>query len=791
MQISEAWLRELVNPPLTTEQLVEQITMAGLEVDSVTPAAAEFSKVVVAEVVSIQPHPNADKLQVCQVDVGAGEAIQIVCGAGNVRQGLKVPAALVGAKLPGGFNIKKSKLRGEISLGMLCSEKELGLADEASGLMELPADAPVGEDIRTYLALDDQCIEVDLTPNRADCLSVEGIAREVAVLNKMDWRAVTTEPAMLAHQDSMAVQVDEPEKCPRYLGRLIKNVNYQAETPIWMQERLRRSGLRSLGPLVDVTNYVLLEMGQPLHAFDADKLDGAIVVRNSRAGEKLDLLNDQTITLDDNTLVIADQKQALALAGVMGGDGSAVSDTTRHIFLECAFFNPVAIAGKARQYGLHTDSSHRFERGVDFTLQSRAIERATQLILEIAGGEAGPVTEVVDEASLPKRQAVSLRPQRIKKILGIELPEQDVEDIFSRLGMQVISDNDGWKITPPGFRFDIAIEADLLEEIGRIYGYNNLPNSQLLLRSERGKAPEAVLPVDRIKDLLVDLDYQEALTYSFVDEDSLKRVAPDEEPVRLKNPISADMAVMRTTLWCGLLNAAAYNTKRQQSRVRLFETGLSFVQKDGEIVQQAKVAGVALGNILAEQWGEKNRKTDFFDIKADVEALFALTGFSFDVIQDAHPALHPGQSAKIVNADGEFVGWLGMLHPELEKPFGFDSNVFLFELDLARMQQKAIPSFTPLSKFPSVRRDMALLVEENIQAADLLKTVLDSGFSKVQDVQLFDIYQGTGVEKGYKSIALSLILQDFDQTLTDSEIDAIFNGVLEVLGAKLNAKLRD
>lgn len=791
MQISEAWLRELVNPPVTTEQLVEQITMAGLEVDSVTPAAAEFNNVVVAEVVSVQQHPNADKLKVCQVNVGQPELLQIVCGASNVREGLKVPAALVGATLPGDFKIKKSKLRGEVSLGMLCSEMELGLAEDASGLMELPEDAPVGEDIRKYLSLDDQCIEVDLTPNRADCLSVEGIAREVAVLNKMDWRPVDVEANSVSHQDTIAIDVEQSEKCPRYLGRLIKNVNYRAATAIWMQERLRRSGLRSLGPLVDVTNYVLLEMGQPLHAFDADKIEGGLVVRNSRKGEELALLNDQTITLDDDTLVIADQQQALALAGVMGGSASAVSETTRHIFLECAFFNPVAIAGKARQYGLHTDSSHRFERGVDFTLQSRAIERATQLILEIAGGEAGPITEVLDEAKLPDRQPVSLRPQRIKKILGVKLPDEEVEDISTRLGMQVFADNDGWKITPPGFRFDIAIEADLLEEVGRIYGYNNLPNSQLLLRAELGKAPEAVLPIDRIKDLLVDLDYQEAITYSFVDEESLRLVAPEEQAVRLKNPISADLAVMRTTLWCGLLNAAAYNTKRQQSRVRLFETGLSFIKKGDEIIQQPKLAGLALGNILPEQWAEKNRKVDFFDLKADVEAIFSLSGFAFNVVKDVHPALHPGQSAKIVNADGEFAGWLGMLHPQLEKPFGFDNNVFLFELDLGLIQHKAIPQFTPLSKFPSVRRDMALLVEENIQAADLLKTVLDSGFSKIQDVQLFDLYQGEGVEKGYKSIALSLILQDFDQTLTDSEIDAIFNGVLEVLGTELNAKLRD
>ena len=790
MRISEAWLREWVNPPVSTDELVEQMTMAGLEVDSVEPAAAEFSKVVVAEVVSLIKHPNADKLKVCQVDVGGKAPVQIVCGASNVREGGKFPAALVGAVLPGNFKIKKSKLRGEVSLGMLCSEKELGLADDASGLMELADDAPVGMDIREYLALDDQCIEVDLTPNRADCLSVEGIAREVAVLNKMDWQPEAFEGVPVSHQESIAVEVEQPEKCPRYLGRIIKNVDVHAETPLWMQERLRRSGLRSLGPVVDVTNYVLLEIGQPLHAFDADKINEAIVVRDSQADENLDLLNDQRITLDADTLVIADRKQALALAGVMGGQDSAVSEQTQNIFLECAFFNPVAIAGKARQYGLHTDSSHRFERGVDFTLQQRAIERATQLIVAIAGGEVGPVTEVLNEQFLPQRQPVQLRPQRIQKILGIEMSSDQVEDVFIRLGMNVESAVEGWRITPPGFRFDISIEADLLEEIGRIYGYNNLPNSRLLMRSALGAAPEARLPLDRLKDLLVDLDYQEAITYSFVDEEQLKLLMPDEAPVRLQNPISQDLAVMRTTLWCGLLNAAAYNTKRQQNRVRLFESGLSFIQT-GSIVQKPKLAGVALGSVFPEQWGEKSRKLDFFDVKADVDALLALTGFDFKWLKDRHPALHPGQTARITKADGQAVGWVGALHPELEKKFGFDTQVFLFELDLDSLQYKKVPRFTALSKFPAVRRDMALLLEEAVKASDVIDCVMSAGFEKLRDVQIFDIYQGQGVESGYKSVALSIVLQDFDQTLTDSEIDAIFNGVLQSLNSQLNAKLRD
>lgn len=791
MQISEAWLRELVNPSVTTQELVAQLTMAGLEVDAVEPAAAEFGNVVVAQVVSMSQHPNADKLKVCQVDVGDGEPIQIVCGAGNVREGLKIPAALIGAVLPGNFKIKKSKLRGELSLGMLCSEKELGLADDADGLMELPDTAPVGVDIREYLALNDTVIEVDLTPNRADCLSVEGIAREVAVLNKTTWTPVDVAEIKVAHQDKMTVEVEAPEDCPRYLGRLIRNVDPQAETPMWMQEKLRRSGIRSLGPLVDVTNYVLVELGQPLHAFDAAKLNGAVVVRKSRRGEELRLLNEQTVELDGDALIIADQQRPLALAGVMGGSESAVSDDTRDIFLECAFFSPASIAGKARQFGLHTDSSHRFERGVDFTLQRRAIDRATRLILEISGGDAGPVTEVSSYEHLPQRAPVKLRRQRIEKILGLAIADEEISAIFNGLGMQIDTVAEGWEVTPPGCRFDIAIEADLIEEVGRIYGYNNLPNSSLLMRSELGKAPEALLTQDRVKDLLVDKGYQEAITYSFVDEEIQKLVAPNDEFVRLQNPISSELSVMRTTLWCGLLNAALYNLKRQQNRIRLFESGLRFVKQQGETLQQPMLAGLALGSVNAEQWGEKSRTIDFFDVKADLEALFALTGRAASFKAEAHAALHPGQSARLFNDRGEALGWLGMLHPTLEKQLGFDTQVFLFEMQLDKILEKQVPAFKPLSRFPSVRRDMAVIVEDSVTADQIIASIDQCQEEAIKSVCIFDVYRGAGVEDGYKSIALSLTLQEYSQTLTDSEIDAIFNRVLQVLITELSAKLRD
>ncbi|HEY8096010.1 MAG TPA: phenylalanine--tRNA ligase subunit beta, partial [Methylobacter sp.] len=768
MQISEAWLREYVNPAITTEQLVEQLTMAGLEVDSVTPAAAVFSGVVVGEVLAMEQHPDADRLRVCQVAVGEAEPLQIVCGASNVRVGLRIPAALIGAVLPGDFKIKKSKLRGVESFGMLCSEKELGLAADANGLMELAADAPVGIDIRDYLSLNDNIIEVDLTPNRADCLSVEGIAREVAVLNKMDWSATQVETAAISHSDTLSVSVKATDACPRYLGRLVKGVNPKAETPLWMQERLRRSGVRSLSAVVDVTNYVLIELGQPLHAFDAAKLTGGINVRYAQTDESVALLNGQTIKLDNETLVIADDKQALALAGVMGGSESAVSDDTQDVFLECAFFTPLSIAGKARNYGLHTDSSHRFERGVDPTLQERAIERATQLIIDIAGGSVGAITEVTIASTLPQRAAVLLRKQRLEKTLGIALADEQVVDIFQRLGMSVQTQSDGWSVTAPGCRFDIAIEADLIEEIARIVGYNNLPNSSLLMRSELGKATEAVLDLDRAKDLLVVRGYQEAITYSFVDEEIQQAVAPDDDVVRLKNPISADLSVMRTTLWCGLLKAALHNTNRQQNRVRFFETGLRFINKDGNTQQQKMLSGLALGSAYSEQWGVATRKVDFFDVKADMQALFSLTGADMQFVPAKHPALHPGQTAEILTPQGDKIGWLGMLHPTLEKQLGFDTQIFLFELDQDLLLNKHIPKFKPLSKYPSVRRDIALIVKEEIAVSEIINCIKGCAEPTLQDIVIFDIYRGKGVEEGSKSVALSLIIQDFSQTLTDS-----------------------
>ncbi len=791
MKISETWLRTYVNPELSTEELVAQITMAGLEVDSVEPVAAQFSGVVVGEVLETEQHPDADKLRVCKVNVGEAEPLQIVCGAANVRAGLKIPASVIGAVLPGDFKIKKSKLRGVESFGMLCSAKELGLVAEAEGLMELPADAPVGMDIREYLQLNDNSIEVDLTPNRADCLSVEGVAREVAVLNQIQLNIPAVESVAVTTSEKLSVTVEATTACPRYLGRVISGVNNKAQTPLWMQERLRRSGLRSLSPLVDVTNYVLLELGQPLHVFDSAKLAGGITVRYAVNGETLELLNNQTIMFDEKSLVISDGESALAFAGVMGGSYSAVHEETTKVFLECAFFTPLAIAGKARQFGLHTDSSHRFERGVDFELQTRAIERASQLILEICGGAAGEITDVTTVSELPKRHPISLRQEKLNKILGVTFENEIVTGILQRLGMQVEAQAGGWKVTPPSFRFDIAIEADLIEEIARIYGYNNLPNNQILVRSALNQATENVLDLERVKDLLVDLGYQEAITYSFIDEAMQTAIAPSAEFVKLRNPISADLAVMRTTLWGGLLNAALHNTNRQQTRVRLFESGLRFVQKDGGTLQEKMLAGLALGNAWNEQWGEKERAVDFYDVKADVEAMFELTGCKVQFVADSNETLHPGQSAKIIAENDEIVGWLGMLHPTLEQQLGFETPVFLFELAQDLLLQKQRANFKSLSKFPSVRRDLALLVKEEINAGEIIAVIHTCNEPLLQEAVIFDVYRGKGVDEGFKSVALSLVLQNHAQTLTDVEIETVVGTFLESITAKTGAKLRD
>ncbi len=792
MKFSEAWLREWVNPANSTDELSHQLTMAGLEVDAIEPVAGEFSGVLIGEVVKVEPHPDADKLRVTEVTVGDKENLGIVCGAANVREGLKVPVAVVGAVLPGNFKIKKAKLRGVPSAGMLCSASELGLAESASGLLELPADAPVGEDIRNYLKLDDVTIELGLTPNRGDCLSVSGIAREVGVLNQAAVNGPEIKSVPAAIDDTFSITVDAADDCPRYIGRVIRGVNVKAETPLWMQERLRRSGIRSLGPIVDVTNYVLLELGQPMHAFDLAKLNKGIIVRRAKQGEKLLLLNEQEVELDSETLVIADHKGPLAMAGVMGGDASAVNDATFDIFLESAFFAPDSIAGRARRYGLHTDSSHRFERGVDPALAERAMERATALLLEIVGGKAGRLEEVVSEAALPARHPIHLRLQRIARILGAEIAAADVEDILKRLGMSLNKVDDGWQVSVPSFRFDITIEVDLIEEVGRIIGYENLPSKRPLGSLMMQPQPEARLGRSDFSRLLVDRGYQEAISYSFVDPSVLKQLDPQGQGITLANPISNDLSVMRTTLWAGMLPLLQRNLNRQQSRVRLFEYGLSFVGQGDDLLQENMLAGLIYGPALPEQWGSAERKVDFYDAKADVEALLALTrkADQFRFVAENHPALHPGQSARIYFGD-QPAGWLGALHPALEKSFDLRGHCYLFEIKADMLSEKSVPKFAEISKFPAIRRDLAVLVDEAITADEVLNCINNAAPEGLQNLKLFDLYAGERIDSGRKSLALGLTLQAQSRTLTDEEVDAAIERVVNSLVRELGATLRE
>jgi len=793
MKFSVQWLREWVNPDISIETLSKQLTMAGLEVDAESPVAAEFSGVVVGEVFSVESHPEADKLQICSVNIGEAEPLQIVCGAKNVHTGMRVPTACVGAVLPGNFKIKKAKLRGVPSMGMLCSEQEIGLADSAEGLMSLPTDAPVGTNIRDYLQFDDVMLELGLTPNRSDCLSIAGIAREVGVLNRCELTEVKEVSVESTINDQFPVEVSATESCPRYLGRVIKGINPEATTPMWMQERLRRSGVRSISPVVDVTNYVMLELGQPMHAFDLNKLSGGIVVRQANSEEQLKLLNDDTIKLTENTLVIADQNGPLALAGVMGGSDSAVEGETADLFLESAFFDPDVIAGKARSYGLHTDSSHRFERGVDYELPRRAMERATQLLKEIVGGDVGPITEVVTEAQLPKRVPVTLRASRLKRMLGVELAKDDVSEILTRLGMKAECSAGGeWCAIAPSFRFDISIEADLIEELARIFGYDNIPSIPPVARLQINAPSETVVTPQRIRQLFVDRDYQEAITYSFVDEQQQLRLNPDATAIKLANPISAEMSVMRSTLWTGLLQALSYNQNRQQKRIRFFEVGVKFCGELKARKEEKVIAGVVCGNQLAEQWGQKAREIDFFDLKADVEALLALApGRTFTFNAEVHPALHPGQSAAIRDESGVLCGYLGLLHPEVAKNMGLEGNTFLFEISYDSIAERCLPAFCELSKFPAVRRDIAVIVDENVSSQSISDCVNSAAGELLQELQLFDVYQGKGVDSGRKSVALGLTLQEFSRTLTDTEIDSVVVGVLSSLNENLGATLRE
>ena len=796
MKFSEKWLRELVNPAIDTQELVDQITMAGLEVDDVEGVAGDFSNVVVGEILTAEPHPNADKLQVCTVTDGV-ETYQVVCGAPNARAGLKTAYAKVGAVLPtpdgSEFKIKKAKLRQVESFGMLCAEDELGISEDHAGIMELAADAPVGQCVREYLNLNDKIIDVDLTPNRGDCLSIKGLAREVGVLNKVPVNYVKIDPVPATITDTFSVTLDAPAACPRYLGRVIRNVNVSAETPLWMVEKLRRSGIRSIDPVVDVTNYVLLELGQPLHAFDLNKLQGSISVRMPKEGEKLTLLDGNEVTLNADTLVIADESGPVAMAGIFGGEGTGVTSESKDIFLECAFFDQIAIAGKARAYGLHTDASHRYERGVDWQLQNDAIERATALLLDIVGGQAGPVNEAVSEADLPAARTVTLRHAKVNAMLAFDMQALDIEDILTRLGMQVSKvDAESWTVAIPSYRFDISIEVDLIEELARVYGYNNLPVKVPTATLPFTPIDESQVTIQTLRRTLIALGYQEAITYSFIESGLQKQFDDQFEALALANPISAEMAVMRTTIWPGLVKALQYNQNRQQTRVRLFETGQRFLPIGDELVQENVLAGLLSGNRDPERWTGKSQPVDFFDIKGDLEAILNLggCGSEYSFVADTHVALHPGQAARIERA-GETVGMIGALHPALLKALDLNGPVYLFELRLEPLLEGKLARFSSLSKFPESRRDLALLADEAVTYGAIRKVAAQNAGEYLKKVTLFDVYQGQGIEVGRKSIALGLTWQHPSRTLNDDEINTAVQNVLEALKTSVGATLRD
>ncbi|WP_068545543.1 phenylalanine--tRNA ligase subunit beta [Thalassotalea crassostreae] len=794
MKFSESWLREWVNPAISSDELAHQITMAGLEVDGVDPVAGEFTNVVVGEVIECGQHPDADKLQVTKVNVG-DEVVDIVCGAKNCRLGLKVAVAKVGAVLPGNFKIKKAKLRGVPSHGMLCSESEIGLADSSDGILELPQDAPIGTCVREYLDLNDVTIDVDLTSNRGDCLGIKGLAREVGVLNSMAVNEVEITENVATIDDKIAINISAGQACPRYLGRVIKNVNVKAQTPLWMVEKLRRCATRSIDPVVDVTNYVLLELGHPMHAFDLSKIDGGINVRFANDKEELTLLDGAEVKLSKETLVIADDNKALAMAGIFGGEESGVTTETTDILLEAAFFAPLAILGKARQYGLHTDSSHRYERGVDPQLQFTAMERATALLLDIVGGEAGPIVEAVSEENIPSVKQVSLRRSKLDSRIGIHIEDDKVTDILTRLGLTVSFADDVWTTTVPAYRFDISIEEDLTEEVARMFGYNNIPNVSPVAKLTMRNHNEAQLTIGKFRNALVNRGYQEAITYSFVDPKVQSLLHPEEEVLTLPHPISSEMSVMRLSLWTGLLQSVINNQNRQQSRVRLFECGLRFVpdtEAENGVNQQAMLAGVITGLKSGEHWNLEKVGVDFFDAKGDVEALLALTSNAdaYTFVAAENPALHPGQTAAIYRGDN-LVGYVGTVHPELERKLGLNGRTLVFELLQSEILTQKIPQAADISKFPANRRDIAVVVKNEINAKKVLQLIEKIGTNHLVGLELFDVYQGKGIEPGFKSLAIALTLQDTERTLEEKDISAVVTKVVDALEVEFNATLRD
>ncbi|WP_044407509.1 phenylalanine--tRNA ligase subunit beta [Thiomicrospira microaerophila] len=792
MKVSEQWLRTWVNPDWDTVMLSEALSLAGLEVDDVELVAPAFSGVVVAQVVQVEKHPDAEKLNVTQVDVGADAPLQIVCGAPNVVVGMKVPCALVGAKLPGDFKIKKAKLRGVASSGMLCSGTEIGLEQDYDGLMVLAEDAPIGVAIRDYLQLDDVMIDVDLTPNRADCLSVEGLAREVALVSgaafkqPFELKSVSTQGVC-----PQAVEVVDSQACPKYLGCVVEGYDKTAQTPDWMVRRLARSGVRAISLTVDITNYVLLELGQPMHAFDADKLVGTLQVRHAKENESLVTLDEKALKLNAQTLVIADDSGAIALAGVMGGLSTSVSDDTSRLFFECAHFSPLAIVGKARQYGLHTDSSHRFERGVDPLLPERALSRALQLFTEIAGGQISDWVQVVNDDAMPEAAEILLRRQRLHQLLGASIEEGFVRDVLSRLGCQVSDVAEGWQVQAPSYRFDMQIEVDLIEEVARIYGYNNLPDSQVGMPLSLKALPESEQDTHMLRQAMLQRGYQEVITYSFVEEAALQKLSPEIPYVLLKNPISEDMKAMRTSLFPGLLQTLGYNQKRQQNRVRIFETGLTFSLEGEQIQQTAVIGGLIAGDVYPAGWADAARKVDFYDLKGDVENLLAMSHLHGRVHFEASqsPEFHPGQCAAIMLGD-QPIGIMGQLHPQWQKPFGVNGGVFMFQIFMDSLLTMQVPKVTGISKFPEVQRDLAFVVERSMPVKSLVDCIRHHEGGLLQDVQVFDIYQGQGVLETHKSVALSLRIQHHDRTLLDDEVDSLIDAIVQNVKQTLNAQLR-
>lgn len=791
MKISENWLRTWVNPAIDSDTLSDQLTMLGLEVDELAPVAKPFTGVVVGEVLTVEQHPDADRLRVTTVNIGSGEPLQIVCGAPNVRAGMKAPVATIGAILPGDFKIKKGKLRGVESQGMLCGASEIDLEDKIDGLLELPDDAPVGVNIREYLKLDDNVIDISITPNRGDCFSIRGIAREVAVINQLQMNEpeIKSVDATITDEKKAVISTDG---APRYLGRVIKNVNVKAATPEWMEQALARSGIRTHSILVDVTNYVLMELGQPMHAFDLAKIEGTVHVRQAKPKEKLQLLNDQEVELQEDVMVIADDQKALAIAGIMGGLASSVTDDTTDIFLESAFFAPLAIAGRARRFGLHTDSSQRYERGVDFELPLIAMNRASQLIQELAGGEFGPITVAEKADLLPKREAIELKQVQVDQLLGYKVAAEFITDALTRLGCEVtVQANGEWSVAPPSHRYDMAIYQDLIEEVARIDGYDNIQISLPSMDVQLAKYQDR-FEIAQLRQTVVTLGYQEAISFSFADAKLEKQLNPQVSPLMLANPISSDLAAMRSTLLSSLIPCVQYNLNRQQSRVRFFELGLRFDYQNANSIQDLKqiptLALVAVGSREPESWHAKPQPMDFFDFKGEVEEILAAGRVKVEYVRSERPWLHPGQSAEIL-VDGQSIGYLGRLHPSLENELDL-STTWVAELDQAAVLQSYVSNFTELSRFPSVRRDIALLISDNINVRDIQQLIEKTGGELLDSTWLFDVYTGQGVEEGKRSLAFALLWQHPSRTLEDAEIKSGMDNIIQVLENTYQATLR-